>query len=154
MDGVTGTDIIGTDERREIVNGEHLRILGIAYYVSAAFTAFFSLFALFYVGMGFVFVVIARQESAGADAPPEAMGLVMALIGGLIFLMMATITGLKFYVGRCLQRRRQRILCLIVAAVGCLEIPYGTALGVLTFIVLARPEVKRQFDALPETATS
>jgi len=37
------------DERRAVIDGEHLRILSICYLVSAAITAFFSLFGLVYV---------------------------------------------------------------------------------------------------------
>jgi hypothetical protein len=138
--------MVDDDERRALIDAEHLRLLGLGYYVSAAMTAFFSLFGLLYMGMGFMFRAIARNAPAGPDAPPEAMGLMFALFGGVIFLLTATVAALKVYVARCLERRRQRILCLVSGAIGCLEAPYGTALGLSTFLVLGRPEVRSQFD--------
>jgi len=35
---------------------------------------------------------------------------------------------------------------MIVAGLGCLAVPYGTLLGVFTFVVLGRPSVVRLFD--------
>jgi hypothetical protein len=35
------------DERQEIIDGEHLKILSICYYIYAGFNALFSLFGLF-----------------------------------------------------------------------------------------------------------
>ena len=47
--------------------------------------------------------------------------------------------------GRELARHGGYTYCLIVAAIECLFMPFGTALGVLTLIVLMRPSVKAQF---------
>jgi hypothetical protein len=138
--------MIESDERRAIIDDEHLRLLGLGYYLSAAMTAFFSLFGLLYMGIG-ISVTRFAHDAPRADAPPEAMGLVFALFGATIFLIMVGVAGMKAYVGRCLERRQHRVLCLVVAAVSCLEIPYGTALGVCTFIVMARPRLKEHFDS-------
>jgi hypothetical protein len=54
---------------------------------------------------------------------------------------------LKFIVAKRLKERRSRALCLVVAAVSCLGIPFGTVLGVFTFLVLSRPSIERSFDA-------
>jgi hypothetical protein len=59
--------------RQAIVDEEHLKLLGIAYLVSAAMNAFFSVFGLFYAGMGVLFTtVLARAPSGpGPEPPPE-----------------------------------------------------------------------------------
>jgi hypothetical protein len=98
------------DERRALIDVEHLRLLGLGYYVSAAITAFFSLFGLLYMGMGFMFGAIARNAPAGPDAPPEAMSSMFALFGGVIFLLTSTVAALKVYVARCLERRRRAVV--------------------------------------------
>jgi hypothetical protein len=58
--------------------------------------------------------------------------------------------------GFCLWRRRDRRASLIVAGLNCLQIPFGTVLGVFTFIVLRRPAVKdlyrNNFEAPPMKA--
>ena len=145
--------MIDNDERLAIIDDEHLRLLALGYYLSAAMTAFFSLFGLLYMGIGLTVTKIAN-DAPRAAAPPEAVGLMFALIGGVIFLIMVVIAGVKAYVGWCLEQRRQRILCLVVGAVSCLEVPYGTALGICTFIVLMRPRVMRRFDGTPEPRAS
>ena len=53
---------------------------------------------------------------------------------------------LCFLVARRLRQRRSRVLCLVVAAIDCISIPFGTLLGVFTFVVLARPTVMRMFE--------
>jgi hypothetical protein len=37
------------------------------------------------------------------------------------------------------------IFCLVIAAVECIFMPFGTVLGVFTIIVLQRPTVKAMF---------
>jgi hypothetical protein len=42
---------------------------------------------------------------------------------------------------------------MVIAAIGCLEFPYGTALGVLSLMVLGRESVMKLFTApLGQTA--
>jgi hypothetical protein len=45
--------------------------------------------------------------------------------------------------GRYLPRGTNRTFCYVVAGLTCLAIPYGTTLGVFTFLVLNRPEAKQ-----------
>jgi len=55
------------------------------------------------------------------------------------------IAGMVLFAGRCLSRRKNHLLCLIVAGVSCLFVPMGTVLGVFSIIVLMRPSVKELF---------
>jgi hypothetical protein len=41
-----------------------------------------------------------------------------------------------------------------LAAISCLEMPYGTALGVFTLMVLSRPSVQRLFSSASWSADS
>src|SRR5579864_515766 len=45
-----------------------------------------------------------------------------------------------------IKQRRSRTFYLVLAAISCLEMPYGTVLGVFTFIVLGRDSIARQFE--------
>src|SRR5689334_4664168 len=119
--------------RQQVVDAEHLRILRIAYLVSAGVSDFFGLFGFIYVLMGIVFT---RIPSGGGQAPPAFFGWFFAFFG-LVFVAIGIGVGLlKFQAARCLEQRRSRVFCLVIAAVTCLGIPYGTLLGVMTFIVL------------------
>ena len=47
--------------------------------------------------------------------------------------------------GRSLARHRRYTFCLVVAAILCLFVPFGTLLGVFTIIVLVRSTVRARF---------
>ena len=68
-----------------------------------------------------------------------------ATFGFCIFLFMITMAVLKFVTALRIKHRRSRIFCMVIAGITCLGIPYGTLLGVSTFIVLERPTVKQLF---------
>ncbi len=135
--------------RQEWLDDEHLKLLSIFYLVSAGLTALFSLFGLFYAMMGsFVGYAVTHSpqvQNARGGPPPQFVGLFFAVFGGFIFVSMLTMAILKFYVSGCLKRRTSRRFCMVIAAITCIEFPYGTALGVFTFMVLARPSVMEKF---------
>jgi hypothetical protein len=140
--------------QQAVLDDEHLRLLTIGFYVSAAVTAFFSLIGLFYAAMGFFIGTVASNSarnvaegSQGAEnaAAPAFIGALFGIIGLVIFVVALAFAGAKVYAAVCLKRRRGRTFCLVVAAISCLEMPWGTLLGVFTIIVLERPTVSRQF---------
>jgi len=49
--------------------------------------------------------------------------------------------------GLHIRKRKNRIFSFVVAGVNCMQFPFGTALGVFTFIVLSRLSVKMDYDA-------
>ncbi|MHC4414756.1 MAG: hypothetical protein ACYS0G_05685 [Planctomycetota bacterium] len=125
---------------------EHLKLLSIFYYVYGGLTALLSCFGLIYVAVGVGIGTHADEIGRGdADAPPpEAIELFAWLFSGVGFCVMFVqwiIAGLLIYTARCLALRRYRIFCIVVAALICLSVPLGTALGVFTFLVLSRPGV-------------
>jgi len=133
------------DHRQGIVNEEHLRLLAIGYWVARGTAALFSLFGLFYICMGAMFAASFAKIPAASvqpDQPPPAfVPWILAGVGLAIFLVAATFAAMRFWTAVCLKRRTSRTFCLVVAALSCLEFPYGTTLGVFTFIVLGRPSV-------------
>ena len=140
------------DIRQSIIDEEHLKLLSLGYMVSAGVTAFFALFALIYVAMGIMMILTFPQAAADAGEEfPAAVGWFFAGIGLAIFLFMIALAAVKLWVGSCIKRRKSRIFCMIVAGISCLGIPYGTLLGVLSFIVLGRPSVARLFSSRAAT---
>ena len=84
-----------------------------------------------------------RDSRRRGDVPfPRAIGFLFVVLGGGIVLIGWTVGGLTAYAGRCLQRRQHRLFTYIMAGVNCLHVPFGTALGVCTFLVLQRPTVE------------
>ncbi len=53
----------------------------------------------------------------------------------------------------CIGRRRVRTYSLIIAGLDCLLLPYGTVLGVFTFMVLGRDSVRQVYEGGPPSAT-
>lgn len=137
--------------RQAIIDEEHLSLLSLGYMISAATTAFFSIFGLFYMAIGLFFGVLASHGKAAVgatgQAPPAFMGWIFGAMGAAVFLFAVALATAKLRTAFCLKRRRSRTFCLIVAGISCLGVPYGTALGVLSFIVLGRDSVVRLFSS-------
>jgi hypothetical protein len=138
----------GETLHQSILDEEHLKLLALGYMVSGGFAALFSLFGLLYIAIGIVMsVAIAKSPPAtgSSSPPPEFIGWIFSGIGFFIFLAMIGVAAAKFWTALCIRRRKSRVFCIIVAAFSCLEFPYGTLLGVLTFMVLGRDSVEQMF---------
>ncbi|MCP3957185.1 MAG: hypothetical protein GY719_04975 [bacterium] len=144
---MTGEQERGDQDRQAILNTEHLKLLSWGYFVLGGFSVFASLFCLIYVVMGIMLGSVAAIEEQAAEEGLAIMAWMFALIGGFLFVFMAALGSLKLYAGVCIRKRQKRTLCQVAAAVSVLSIPFGTILGVLTFIVLERPTVKEEFAA-------
>ena len=135
--------------RQSIVDEEHLKLLSLGYMVSAAMTAFSSLMGLWFMVMGGIMgatiSAAGKLPAKNGQPPPAFLGWLFGGIGLGIFVVFLALAGLKLKVAFCIKQRKSRTLCMIVAAITCLGFPYGTALGVFTFIVLGRDSVMRQF---------
>ena len=140
--------MLDEEVRQQIKDEEHLRLLSLAYMVSAGVTAFFSLFGLMYVFMGTIFTSFIShfpQGKQAAEAPPAFIGWIFTGIGLVIFVFGITLALLKWRASRCLKERHSITYCQVIAGLTCLAIPYGLLLGVLTFAVLARPSIVALF---------
>lgn len=142
------------DSRQSIIDDEHLKLLSWGYLFSGVMTALFSLLGLLYAVMGLVmstFLAAAAKSGSQSEAmPPESIGTFLGIFGLVFFLVAIGLAIAKFVAASCIRRRKLRTLCLVVAGVSCLGIPYGTILGVCTFVVLGREGVVQQF-AVPRT---
>ena len=134
-------------ERQDLLDQEHLRLLRVGYLIVGGTNAVCSIFPLFYIGMGSFFAAALKDAPVRPGAPdPRAFIWIFAFFGTMFFLYLAVSAALKLFTARALRLRRYRTLCHLTAALTCLGIPYGTALGIFTFTVLARPSVAALFD--------
>lgn len=140
--------------RQQVKDEEHLKLLALGYKVSAGAAAFFSLFGLIYVVMGLVFsqvpfatsTYVTSSYAGTTSTPPAFFGWFFGAMGLGILVVGLGLAALKWTTARRLEQRRSLGFCQFVAAISCLEIPYGTLLGVLTFNVLGRPSVRQLFE--------
>ena len=85
--------------------------------------------------------------------PPEFVGWIFGVVGLALFAVLIGIALLKLLVARSLKQRRRRTLCMVVAVLCCLGVPYGTLLGAATIIVLTRASVMRRFSGPPASGS-
>lgn len=131
---------------------EHLRLLAIFHYVCAGLAALFSCIPIIHLVLGLVMLLRPEAFGRGADQPPAVVGVIFVVIGATIIICGWTFAALLAWAGRCLARRRHYTFCLVMAAVACLFVPFGTVLGVFTILVLMRPAVKALFQPGGEQA--
>ncbi len=146
------------ETRQSIIDEEHLKMLSLGYAVSAGVSAFYSLFGLLYVFMGIMMSTalshLPETPANPAQAPPPAfVGWIFGFIGLAFFLIATAVTAARFRAAWCIKHRKSRVFCMVIAGIGCLEVPYGTVLGIFSFLVLGRASVVALFDPRPPADT-
>lgn len=122
----------------------HLDMLGIADYVVGGVALVAGLCPFLHVGMGMTMVF--SPQSLGPNHPPEIMGWMFVVTGLVVIAAFWTLGVLLLLKGRFMRGRRRYLYCLVVSGAACAFTPLGTVLGVISIIVLTRPEAKRLFD--------
>jgi hypothetical protein len=130
-------------------DAEHLRLLAIFHFVAGGIFAFFGCFPVIYIFLG-IMMVSGKMNFAQntPNPPPPQMGYIFITIGAVIIALAWGLAISLFISGRYLQQRRGYIFSMIVAAISCLQVPFGTILGVFTIIVLARQSVKALYGRI------
>jgi hypothetical protein len=131
-------------EQQKLIDDDHLRLLRIGYFIAGGWNLFWAFFPLIYVAFGATFFFAGfPREASGPD--PRTFGIILVAVGSIVSLLMATLAVMKLMTAKALRLRKSRTLCLVTAGLSCLAVPYGTALGVATFVLLSRPSVHAQF---------
>ena len=117
--------------------------IAIFHYVWGGLKLFASLFVLIYVVMG-IAMLIGGVETGETEM--QFTGGVLLVVGIISFLVVIALGILSLLCGRFLQKRKNRIFCLVMAGFACLNAPLGTVLGVFTIIELEKPEIKVLFE--------
>jgi hypothetical protein len=134
-------------EKQAIRDDEHLKLLRIGYLVAGGADALFALFPLIYVVIGIVITIGGAGTAGRAGEPsPAVFGLIFVIIGLIVSFLFAAQAALKLSTARAIGKRQSRTMCMIAAALSCLQMPWGTFLGVMTFMVLGRQSVKDLFE--------
>lgn len=136
----TSHEPMTTEDPRD---ASYLRTLSILYYVFSSFNLLPLLIGALYAFMGLGLL----NGTLPADTATQDTASGWVLLGLAAAMMFIGIVGgiLTLMAARRLSQRRSLTLCIVVAAVSCMQIPFGTALGVFTLIVLNRPSVKAMF---------
>jgi hypothetical protein len=126
---------------------EHLKHLAIFHFVFAG---------LAFVGIGFLFVHYFMMHTMFSNpemwkSQPQAMpskAFLDVFIWFYVFMGVLLLTGLILNVlsGSFLLQKKNRLFSLVIGGLNCLQIPFGTALGVFTIIVLSRDSVRELYS--------
>ncbi|UCF00460.1 MAG: hypothetical protein JSV82_02745 [Planctomycetota bacterium] len=129
---------------------EQLRLLSIFHYIVGGLAAFFACFPTIHLVMGIAIVLGVFEECSG-KGPPAVIGYILILMALMLIACGWGLAICLIAAGRCLSRKKHYVFCLVIAAIGCVFMPFGTVLGVFTIIVLMRPSVKELFAATKAT---
>jgi hypothetical protein len=145
-------------EEQRVVDLEHLRLLRIANFIAAGVAGLIVCLGLLYTTLGtFLGSTPEYMNSVDSEALPPWFFLGF---GGLFVVVGAISIVLRLLVAKFLRERRASGFCMFVAAISCIDFPYGTILGVCTIITLTRPSVRDLYSgrdephgAVPDTDT-
>ena len=125
----------------------HLSTLSVLHYVYGALVCVIGLFLLFLIPLGHFMNSDWLAAHSDNQPPPHFVGHLIMMIGWILFVFVEIKGILNIISARNISLRKGRTLSQVVAALDCLNIPFGVALGVFTFITLADPEVKREYGS-------
>lgn len=153
---------------------EHLRLLSIFHYVVGGLGFLVSLFPGIYLAFGILMLAapVESMTEPPSDAeteslqewfevqPPDrangeisqsdivivrSMGGMFVAISALLMIGGFALSTAIIIAGKRLAAYRSHTYCVVIAAILCVFMPLGTALGVFTLIVLLRPEARDLF---------
>lgn len=118
---------------------QYLRLLSIFHYVVGGLAAFFACIPLIHFCIGVAMLTGAIDDAPGFVGLMFVVMSIVAITIGWIFAVCLIVAG------KSLAKRKRYMFCLVMAAISCMFMPFGTVLGVFTIIVLMRPAVKELF---------
>lgn len=81
------------------------------------------------------------------SSPPPPVW-VFRFMAGVMFLFVLLgwlLAGLTMYAGHCIRHRQKRMFILVMAGINLIWVPYGTLLGVCTFLVMQSDPGRQEF---------
>ncbi len=139
-----------TPEHERWRDAEHLKLLSIFHFVVGGLclvgVAFLCLHFLI-----FHFVIMNPAMWQGKkEAPPAEFFQIFIWLYVFMGLVLVAGAVLNILSGLFLGRQTHRVFSLVVAGLDCIQIPFGTVLGVFTIVVLLRDSVCRWYESKDE----
>jgi len=122
---------------------QYLNLLSIFHYVVGGITALFSCFPFFHMAMG---IAMLSGAFDGEDVPPKFFAWFFIIVPAIFILGGWALSVLMIVAGRKLRRRTAHTFCIVIAAIECILMPFGTVLGVFTIVVLTKESVQKLFE--------
>jgi hypothetical protein len=128
---------------------KHLDYLKIGHYVVGGIGMLFACFPLIhlFIGLAIVFGGFDMQDDSG-NPPPDALGWLFVVIGGLFFLIGQACAICVILSGRFIANRKNYMFSFVMACLLCACFPFGTLLGVFTIVLLTKEPVKALYGRI------
>jgi hypothetical protein len=139
--------LLVTEAQRQKDN-EHIKLLSIFHLVVSGLALFGIAFLLLHYFMMSIFFSHPERWKAEGTAPPAEFFRVFVWLYLFMGAMLVAGCVANVLSGVFLRKRKHRMFSLVVAGLDCLQVPFGTALGVLTIIVLLRDSVRQSYERL------
>ena len=134
------------DQRK--VDADHLKLLAIFHFVLAGFSILGLCFLFLHWFMMHTFLFNPEfLKNAKSGPPPAEFFLIFRWIYVFAGTCIASMGIGNLISGWCILKRRARIFSLVIAGIDSLCFPFGTTLGVFTFVVLLRESVAEVYTA-------
>ncbi|HVX11250.1 MAG TPA: hypothetical protein VHC22_08735 [Pirellulales bacterium] len=140
MDGTPGTSPADT---QSALDRDELNLLARLHIALGALTGLLSLFCALPIWEG---AVAMRQLSSG-ELDQYLVSVVLLAMGISLAVLCLVHVGVLLYIARLIRTCRRWWLVMIFSSLHLINIPFGTALSIYTFVVLGRDTVRRRFRA-------
>lgn len=124
---------------------KNLDLIATLHYVMAGLTALISLIPIMHVIIGILALTNPSAFESDPDFNPALFGWIFVGVGIFAISLGLVISFLIFYTAKSIRKRKNLVFCQVIAAIECLNIPLGTALGVFTLITLGKPGIAEEF---------
>jgi hypothetical protein len=129
---------------------DHLNLLSVFHYVVAGMGLLGGAFlVVHYLFMNILMNEVVRDQKA--SPPPQEFFLVMKMLYAVFGVLLGVGILVNVLSALFMRQRRHRVFSMVVAGLNCLQFPFGTVLGVFTFIVLMRESVQALYQAPPRS---
>lgn len=140
---------------QRVIDREHLALLSIFHFIIAGLAILGILFLIAHYAVMRTVLNNPKvfQNPHNANVDPQMILRIFVwlyLFGGLLFIAAGTANLLS---ALFIRARKHRVFSLVVAGLNCVQFPFGTALGVCTFVVLFRESVKQSYGEGTTTNT-
>jgi len=136
--------LINEDQRRK--DNEHIKLLSVFHFVVSGLALVgIAFLGLHYFMMSSFFSHPEMWKGKDGSGPPKEFFEIFVWFYIFMGVMLVVVCIANILSGVFLRQRKHRMFSLVVAGLDCLQIPFGTALGVFTIIVLLRDSVRLSY---------
>lgn len=121
----------------------NLNTFRILFLIKGILALVFSLFFIFYIGMG---IFVGELIQSDPHGPPFNPGIIFIIVGAFGFIFTVALGVLALLVSKYINERRNYTFIYVVALINALSGVLGILLAIFTLIELSKPEVKAEFS--------